>query len=357
MEYNLQEIAKKFKLELNCEPYGNGHINDTYIINNAPRYILQRINSDVFTKPEEVMENIEAVTDHLRKKIAAAGGDVCRETLTLIQTDDGRSFYKADENNYFRVYRFIENAVSYDRVENPVQFYNAAKAFGKFQNMLSDFPADRLHETIKKFHDTRSRLEAFRQSVKADVRGRAKYVVPEIEFVLSRESDCGVIVNATADGSVPIRVTHNDTKLNNVMLDSRTGEGVCVIDLDTVMPGSLLYDFGDAVRFGASSGDEDETDLSKIYMSEELFEQFSRGFLEETASVMTDMEKELLPFSAKLMTLECGMRFLTDYLSGDTYFKIHRKDHNLDRARTQFKLVKDMEDKADTMRKIVDKYC
>ncbi len=357
MEYNLQEIAKKFKLELNCEPYGNGHINDTYIINNAPRYILQRINSDVFTKPEEVMENIESVTDHLRKKIAAAGGDVCRETLTLIQTDDGRSFYKADENNYFRVYRFIENAVSYDRVENPVQFYNAAKAFGKFQNMLSDFPADRLHETIKKFHDTRSRLEAFRQSVKADVRGRAKYVVPEIEFVLSRESDCGVIVNATADGSVPIRVTHNDTKLNNVMLDSRTGEGVCVIDLDTVMPGSLLYDFGDAVRFGASSGDEDETDLSKIYMSEELFEQFSRGFLEETASVMTDMEKELLPFSAKLMTLECGMRFLTDYLSGDTYFKIHRKDHNLDRARTQFKLVKDMEDKADTMRKIVDKYC
>lgn len=357
MEYNLQEIAKKFKLELNCEPYGNGHINDTYIINNAPRYILQRINSDVFTKPEEVMENIEAVTDHLRKKIAAAGGDVCRETLTLIQTDDGRSFYKADENNYFRVYRFIENAVSYDRVENPVQFYNAAKAFGKFQNMLSDFPADRLHETIKKFHDTRSRFEAFRQSVKADVCGRAKYVVPEIEFVLSRESDCGVIVNATADGSVPIRVTHNDTKLNNVMLDSRTGEGVCVIDLDTVMPGSLLYDFGDAVRFGASSGDEDETDLSKIYMSEELFEQFSRGFLEETASVMTDMEKELLPFSAKLMTLECGMRFLTDYLSGDTYFKIHRKNHNLDRARTQFRLVKDMEDKADTMRKIVDKYC
>lgn len=357
MEYNLQEIAKKFKLELNCEPYGNGHINDTYIINNAPRYILQRINSDVFTKPEEVMENIEAVTDHLRKKIAAAGGDVCRETLTLIQTDDGRSFYKADENNYFRVYRFIENAVSYDRVENPVQFYNAAKAFGKFQNTLSDFPADRLHETIKKFHDTRSRFEAFRQSVKADVCGRAKYVVPEIEFVLSRESDCGVIVNATADGSVPIRVTHNDTKLNNVMLDSRTGEGVCVIDLDTVMPGSLLYDFGDAVRFGASSGDEDETDLSKIYMSEELFEQFSRGFLEETVSVMTDMEKELLPFSAKLMTLECGMRFLTDYLSGDTYFKIHRKDHNLDRARTQFKLVKDMEDKADTMRKIVDKYC
>lgn len=303
------------------------------------------------------MENIEAVTDHLRKKIAAAGGDVCRETLTLIQTDDGRSFYKADENNYFRVYRFIENAVSYDRVENPVQFYNAAKAFGKFQNMLSDFPADRLHETIKKFHDTRSRFEAFRQSVKADVCGRAKYVVPEIEFVLSRESDCGVIVNATADGSVPIRVTHNDTKLNNVMLDSRTGEGVCVIDLDTVMPGSLLYDFGDAVRFGASSGDEDETDLSKIYMSEELFEQFSRGFLEETASVMTDMEKELLPFSAKLMTLECGMRFLTDYLSGDTYFKIHRKNHNLDRARTQFRLVKDMEDKADTMRKIVDKYC
>lgn len=357
MEYNLREIAKKFRLEIDCEPYGNGHINDTYIINNAPRYILQRINSDVFTKPEEVMENIEAVTGHLRKKIAAAGGDVRRETLTLIQTDDGRSFYKADENNYFRVYRFIENAVSYDRVENPIQFYNAAKAFGKFQNMLSDFPADRLHETIKKFHDTRSRFEAFCQSVKADVCGRAKYVGPEIEFVLSRESDCGVIVNAIADGSVPVRVTHNDTKLNNVMLDSRTGEGVCVIDLDTVMPGSLLYDFGDAVRFGASSGDEDETDLSKIYMSEELFEQFSRGFLEETASVMTDAEKELLPFSAKLMTLECGMRFLTDYLNGDTYFKIHRENHNLDRARTQLKLVKDMEDKADTMRKIVDKYC
>lgn len=356
MEYNVADIARKFQLEIEGEPYGNGHINDTYLIDQTPRYIMQRINSKVFKNPPQVMKNIEAVTEHLRKKIAANGGNPERETLTLVRTIDGQTYYKADKDNYFRVYRFIENALSYDAVENPIQFYNAARAFGKFQNMLADFPAEKLHETIEKFHDTRDRFGKFKAAVDADVCGRAKDVKKEIDFVLAREKDTGIIVDAIADGSVPVRVTHNDTKLNNVMLDKDTGEAVCVIDLDTVMPGSLLYDYGDALRFGASSGSEDERDLAKIYVVDELFESFTKGFLEETASVLTEREKELLAFSAKLMTYECGMRFLTDYISGDTYFKIHREGHNLDRARTQFKLVADMEKKKDKLNAIVNKY-
>lgn len=353
---DLAEIIRMFDVNVEIEPYGNGHINDTYIAQSDPKHILQRINSEVFKNPEQVMDNILGVTEHLRKKIEIAGGDPDRETLNVVKTRDGNNCYKADDNNYFRMYKFIENAVSYDSVENPAQLFEAARAFGRFQNMLADYPADKLYETIPNFHNTKKRYADFEEAVLKDAFGRASEVTKEIEFVKARKSDCDPVVDAIADGSVPLRVTHNDTKLNNVMLDADSGEGVCVIDLDTVMPGSLLYDYGDALRFGASSGAEDEQDLDKIWFDLDLFEAFTKGFLSEVGSSLTEREKELLPFSAKLMTLECGMRFLGDYLNGDTYFKIHREKHNLDRARTQFKLVADMEEKMADMQKIVKKY-
>lgn len=356
MSYNLSEIISHFNTEVEIAPYGNGHINDTYIAESDPRVILQRINSTVFKKPEEVMSNILGVTEHLRKKILAAGGNPDRETLTVIKTKDGENCYKASDKDYFRMYKFIEDTVSYDNVENPSQLYEAARAFGRFQNMLSDYPAEKLYDTIPFFHNTVKRFEDFSRAVQEDKMSRAASVQTEIDFALARKADTRVIVDAIAQGSVPIRVTHNDTKLNNVMLDKNTGEGVCVIDLDTVMPGSLLYDYGDALRFGASSGTEDEQDLDKIWFDLELFETFTKGFLSEVGSTITEKEIELLPFSAKLMTYECGIRFLGDHLNGDTYFKIHREGHNLDRARTQFKLVADIEKKLPEMKAIVEKY-
>ena len=350
---NINEILSKFNINTTVMPYGNGHINDTYIAELGEKYILQKINTGIFTDPDGLMDNIYAVTEHLRKKIAAAGGNPDRETLTVIETKDGKRYYRDEDGSCYRMYKFIENAKSYDAVENPKQLYNAAKAFGKFQRMLSDFPAETLHETIPDFHDTGKRFAHLEEAIKNDACGRLKEVEREVEFALARRNEVGIIMEGIESGAVPMRVTHNDTKLNNVMLDINTGEGVCVIDLDTVMPGSLLFDYGDALRFGASSGAEDETDLSKIYFDLELFESFTRGYLEETKAVMSPRELELLPFSAKMLTYECGIRFLTDYLNGDTYFKIHREKHNLDRCRTQFKLVADIEKKNDEMVKII----
>ena len=356
MNYSLAEIVRNFAIEVSVEAYGNGHINDTYIADSEPRYILQRINHAIFKNPDEVMSNIVGVTDFLREKIIADGGDPNRETLSVIRTVDGKNYYKTEDGSYFRMYNYVENAVSYEAVESPEQFYHAARAFGKFQRLLADYPAEKLYDTIPLFHDTAKRFADFEKAVNDDAAGRAASVKNEIDFVLARKSDTTVVLDAIADGRVPLRVTHNDTKLNNVMLDADTGEGVCVIDLDTVMPGSLLYDYGDALRFGASTGAEDEIDLDKISFDLELFEAFTKGFIEEVGSTLTPTEIELLPFSAKLLTYECGMRFLGDYLNGDTYFKIHREHHNLDRARTQFKLVADIEKKLDQMKEIVKKY-
>ncbi len=355
MEKQFQEILANFNLTLDPSAYGNGHINDTYIVHSQPNYILQRINKRVFTNPPAVMENIQGVTEFLRRKIIAEGGDPDRETLNLIMTVDGKPYYRHTDGEYYRVYKFIEHAISYDIVENPMQLYHAARAFGKFQNMLADYPAEKLHETIVDFHNTKKRYDQFKEALAKDASGRAKNAGPEIDFVLAREGDAGVIVDALADGSIPLRVTHNATKLNNVLLDEVTGEGVCVIDLDTVMPGSLLYDFGDALRFAGSTGAEDEPDLSKISFSLENYEYFTRGFLEELPSI-TEAERALLPFSVKLMTLECGSRFLADYLNGDVYFKTAYPEHNLVRARTQFKLVADIETKMDTLKEITEKY-
>ncbi len=350
----LIEILKHFNISVEPSLYGNGHINDTYIVHSDPKYILQRINKNVFTNPPAMMENIMGVTSFLREKIQAAGGDPDRETLRYMFADDGNPYFIDDDGEYYRTYQYVDGVISCTTVEDPSQLYHAAKAFGRFQNMLADYPAETLHETIVQFHDTRKRFGDFVKAVQENKSGRADLCKEEIQFVLDREADCNVVVEAIEKGEIPLRVTHNDTKLNNVLLDEKTGEGVCVIDLDTVMPGSLLYDYGDALRFGGSSGAEDEKDLDKIWFVMENFEAFTKGFLEELVSI-TDKELELLAFSIKLMTLECGSRFLADFINGDTYFKTKYPEHNLVRARTQFKLVADMEKRMDEMNAIVHK--
>lgn len=341
-----QEILSHFALFKTPEAYGNGHINDTFYVKpTCSRYILQKVNSHVFPHPEEVMSNIVKVTAHLRKKIIAEGGNPHRETLTLIATLDGKSYYKTPDGEYYRLCEFIEGTHTDSVVGKPEHFYNAAKAFGHFQRLLADFSAEDLYEVIPHFHDTRKRFENLQKAIADDKFGRVKEVEAEISFVNIRKSEIGIIVDALADGSLPLRVTHNDTKYNNVMLDDVTGEAVCIIDLDTVMPGSLLYDYGDSLRFGTNPVDEDEVNLDLVYCDMTLFEAFTRGFIEATSDALTEKERLLMPLSAQLISLECGMRFLTDYLDGDHYFRINRPNQNLDRTRTQFKLVADMEQK------------
>lgn len=340
-------------------PYGSGHINDTFLLTyeiaemGQIKVILQRMNTDIFTEPVKLMENILGVTSHLRKKIIENGGDPERETLNVIHTVDEKPYYIDSLGNYWRSYKFITDATSYDSVERADDFYQSAVAFGCFQSLLADYPAKTLHETIQGFHDTRARFQTFQMAVEEDVMGRAASVKKEIEFVLEREAIASYFGELLDQGKIPLRVTHNDTKLNNIMIDNKTGKGICVIDLDTVMPGLAMNDFGDSIRFGASTAAEDEQDLTKVWCDMELFELYARGFIEGCQGKLTEKEIELLPMGAKTMTFECGMRFLTDYLQGDTYFKIHRENHNLDRCRTQFKLVADMEEKWNTMQEIV----
>ena len=296
------------------------------------------------------------VTSFLRERIIENGGDPERETLNVIPTKDGKPYFIDSEGEYWRCYKFIEDATSYDQVENPKDFYESAVAFGNFQRLLADYPAETLHETIPGFHDTKARFEVFKKAVADDVCGRAASVEKEIAFYLAREDVACVFGDMLAKGEVPLRVTHNDTKLNNIMIDNETHKGICVIDLDTVMPGLAMNDFGDSIRFGASTAAEDEKDLDKVWCDMTLFDLYVKGFIEGCGGRLTKKEIEMLPMGAKVMTFECGMRFLTDYLQGDTYFKIHRENHNLDRARTQMKLVEDMEAKWETMNAIIKKY-
>lgn len=364
-ESELKRIAEKFEIEGKVESvasYGNGHINDTYIVvceiepGKTRRYILQRMNHEVFKDPKGLMENVVGVTAFLQKKIKENGGDSEREALNVIPAREGGFYCEEEDGTFWRVYSFVEDADSFDVVKRPEDFYESAVAFGNFQKLLEDYPAESLHETIPNFHNTIDRLRKFKEAVKADAVGRVAEVKDEIQFVMDREKDCYVLCDMLASGEIPLRVTHNDTKLNNIMLDKETGKGICVIDLDTVMPGSALYDYGDSIRFGANTGEEDEKDLSKISCDLNLFELYTKGFIEGCGGSLTEKEIRLLPMGAKLMTLECGMRFLTDYLEGDHYFKIHRPEHNLDRCRTQFAMVKDMEDKWEKMQEIVEKY-
>lgn len=365
MKNNLNDIIKSFTFNgefIKADPFKRGHINDTYIASfkedsgKIRRYTLQKINNNVFKDPEKLMENVMGITRHIREKIISAKGNPERETINMIPTIHNKYLYKNSDGEFWRAYSYIEDAQTYQVVENPNHFYSAGKAFGKFQKLLSDFPVNNLHETIPDFHNTPKRLNSFMNAVESDIMNRVREVKDEIKFVINRGSEMSLIVNLLETGELPLRVTHNDTKFNNVLIDNKTGEGICVIDLDTVMPGSSLYDFGDSIRSGANTADEDEPDLSKVWMDIGLFEHFTKGFLELTGEFMTPIELKHMPFSAKLISLELGMRFLSDYLDGDRYFKIDREHHNLDRARVQFKMAADMEAKYDQMCNIVEKY-
>lgn len=341
--------------------HGKGHINDTFCVvcktpeGGTARFILQRLSQAAFPHPEEVMENFVGITSYLRREILAEGGDPLRETLSLVKTGDGADFVTDAEGRAWRLMPFIENAECYQSA-TPELFAASGRAFGRFQYMLRDYPARTLHETIPHFHDTESRFEQFLAALEADKMNRAEGVSPEIQFILRRKADCGVALRALREGKLPLRVTHNDTKLNNILIDRDTHEGICIIDLDTTMPGLAINDFGDSIRFGANHCLEDEQDLTKVNFDISLYEVFTRGFLEGARDSLTSAELEYLPWGARLMTLECGIRFLTDYLDGDHYFHVSHPRQNLDRARTQLKLVKDMEEQFDAMGAVVAKY-
>ena len=354
---DVRSVAREFQIGgefVQAAPYGSGHINDTYcvIYNQAgtrPRYILQRINHKVFQNPSAVMANVQRVTFHLAGKLAGEP-DFSRRALSLIPARDGRPFVLDAHGNYWRTYLFIEKAQCYDTVQSTQQAFEAAKAFGRFQKLLADLPAPRLRDTIPDFHHTPKRFAALESATQEDIVNRAHAAKAEIEFALKHKAMTSVLL----DANLPERVTHNDTKLNNVMLDETTGEGICVIDLDTVMPGFALYDFGDMVRATTSPAKEDERDLSKVNMQFPMFEALARGYLESASSFLTNAEKSLLAFSGKLITFEIGIRFLRDYLVGDSYFKVHREGHNLDRCRAQFKLVESIAHQEDKMATLIE---
>ncbi|MCL1892947.1 MAG: aminoglycoside phosphotransferase family protein [Holophagaceae bacterium] len=358
----LEDVIKQFDIlgdYVSAEPYGNGHINDTFVVvfdqgGTIVKYIVQRINDNIFTEPVRVMENIIHVTQHIRKKAEAKGiEDISRRVLTLVKTLMGEDFARDPDGHVWRCYIFIEDSKSWDIIETPSQAFEAAKAFGAFQSDLMDYDGQRLFETIPLFHHTLNRFATLQKAIQDDVKNRAIKVKSEIDFALSHEPLAGCLLSLQEKGVIPERITHNDTKLNNVLLDDKTGEGICVLDLDTVMPGLSLYDFGDMVRTATNPVAEDELDLSKVVVQTRMFEAIAKGYLEGTAGALLPVEREHLVTSGKLLTYECGIRFLTDYLQGDVYFKIKREAHNLDRCRTQFALVRSLEEHEEGLVKFV----
>lgn len=339
---------------VSVQPHGSGHINHTFLVETKGdrRYILQKINTDIFHDTAGLMENIVNVTSYLKEKISQAGGNPERETITVIPTAEGAYFFTDTEGNDWRVYLFIEDIISIDQAENEEEFYESGLAFGRFQAQLADYPAETLHETIPDFHNTPKRCLDFERAVEEDICHRAASAAREIAFIRERKAEMSTLTDLLASGELPLRITHNDTKLNNVLLDAQTRRAVCVADLDTIMPGLSAYDFGDAIRFGANTAAEDEPDTKKVSLSLELYAAYARGFLQGCGGRLTPKETEMLPVGAKIITLEQGMRFLTDYLRGDTYYHTVRENQNLDRCRTQLALAADMERKWD---KMVDK--
>ncbi len=353
-------ILSHFKISekpVSVEPITFGNINRTFKVmvenSDVPAYVLQNVNVNVFKKPHELMGNINGVCEHLKKKIIANGGDPDVEAMTFMKSEDGTSLYIDENGKYWRLCRYI-NGISYQSISRPILFHNAAIAFGNFSRQLADYPADTLNETIPNFHNTVSRYNDFKAAVLGcKNESRLAETKDECLFLESREHLSHIAVDAIKAGNMPLRVTHNDTKLNNVIISATTDEGLCVIDLDTVMPGSVLYDFGDAIRFGACTTAEDDPDTSKIALDLNLFEQFTKGYIKGTGGALTECEYSLLPEGAILMTYELCLRFLGDYLNGDVYFKLNYENHNLIRARAQIALLKDMEKKIDDMRRIV----
>lgn len=362
--YDLAKITSNFEISgafINGAPYGSGHINDTFQISvktnkGDVRYILQRINHNIFKNPVTLMENIERVTKHIAAKVKARGGDLIKEAMQIVPAKDKKVYYQDANSNFWRCYVFIEGASTHDILETNEQAYQAAKAFGQFARDLEDIGGVRLHETIPNFHHTVKRFEALEDAIKKDKVGRKSACEADLKWVMTKKSFCGLIVDGIGKGLIPERITHNDTKINNVMLDDKTGQCKAVIDLDTVMPGSALYDFGDLVRTSVSTAVEDEKDISKINVRLDRFEALVKGFLEGAGKCLTKTEIEYLPVCGRIITFECGIRFLTDFLDGDNYFKVHRENHNIERARSQFQLVKKMEDLEKEMIAIVKKY-
>ncbi|MCH5315997.1 MAG: aminoglycoside phosphotransferase family protein [Eubacterium sp.] len=359
---NINHILDSFCLKgelVECVPFGSGHINNTYIatfINNdvSCKYVIQHVNTSVFKEIDVLMNNVFAVTSFLREKIKAENGDPDRETLNYIKTKDGSFYCKTDDGECYRAYRFVDNSKCYDSVESADLFEKSGIAFGKFQRYLSNFPAHTLKEIIPNFHNTIWRYEnEFLPAIENNLSGRADSCAEEIEFVKARREDCKRLVDLLSDGKLPLRVTHNDTKLNNVLFDNDTDEAICVIDLDTVMPGLALYDFGDSIRYGANTCSEDCDEFEKVRINLDYFKAYARGFLSQAGDSLNQCEIDNLAFSAKLMTLECGMRFLTDYINCDTYFKTSYPTHNLVRAKNQFALVADMEKHMTEMEEII----
>ncbi len=347
----LMPVINSFEIEgdvLSIRAFGNGHINKTLIVQtDVRRYVLQQMNSNVFKNISGLMENIFSVTEYLYS--------LGVETQRFIKTKDNKNFLEKD--GFFRMYEYVENTIVYQTVTNPEIFKSSGSAFGAFQNHLAGFDASVLVETIPDFHNTPKRYRDFEKAVEKDICGRAKTAEAEIDFFVSHKDTFSKVVDGLSDKSVPLRVTHNDTKLNNILMDKDTHKARVIIDLDTVMPGSLLYDFGDAIRFGASTAAEDEENLDNVHFDLSLYEAYASGFCPEVKDSITERETELLPYSAYLITAECGMRFLTDYLSGDTYFSASYPEHNLVRARTQIKLASEMEASLDKMLEISNKYC
>ena len=362
-EQHLQEISQKFQIYgqiLHAETCKIGHINETYTATYDQggvlvRYIHQKINQTVFKDPVAVMDNLMRVTRHIAAKLTAQGArEITRRALTVVPTRDGEPFYRDGCGECWRTFVFVEKVQSYELVQSPIQAYQAGKAFGDFQNLLSDMGGKRLHETIPDFHNTRKRFTALEQAIEKDHCNRARFARQEIDFAQQQKPWIGRLLDAHARGDIPERVTHNDTKFNNVMLDWETGHAMCVVDLDTVMPGLVLYDFGDMVRTTTSPTLEDEKDLAKVQAQMPMFEALARGYMEAAAEFLTGPERAYLAFAGKLITFTIGIRFLTDYLMGDTYFRVHRPDHNLDRVRTQFKLVESIAQQEEAMQKFVD---
>lgn len=363
--FNIEIITDIFNINgtfTGYETVSNGHINSTFKLifeenGKVKKYVLQKINTSIFTDPDKLMNNIVGVTNHIRSKAKARGEDASRRTLSFLQCKDGKYYYTDANGSCWRVYNLVDDVYTCNIIDSEEVFRNAGIAFGDFQKELADYDSSTLCETISNFHNTVSRFNDFKKAVDDDLSGRLKNVKAEVEFALARKKDAHVLVDLTEQGKLPLRVTHNDTKLNNILFDNTSNKGICIIDLDTVMPGLSLYDFGDSIRFGANTAAEDEKDVSKVSLSLSLYEAYVDGYLQSAKDALTETEKEYLPFSAKLMTYECGIRFLMDYLNGDTYFKTDYDDHNLVRCRTQFALVADMEKKMDQMIEITQKYC
>ncbi len=359
MAYDLMFIARQFHLSgepVEIKPLTTGHINDTFILaTQATRYILQRINQVVFKEPVRAMDNILRVTEHIRNKTLQVDPELAARQLTVMAAKDGLGYYEDAAGNVWRVYNFVEDAATYDTLTCTEPAFEAARMFGWFQRMLLDLPGPPLHETIRGFHDTPRRLKFFHEVLKADAFGRAKNAKAEVDFLLSYAGIRDILADLVKEGEIPVRIAHNDAKINNVMLDRKTCRGVCVIDLDTVMPGLSIFDFGDLVRTAACRAAEDERDLSKVVLSFSMFCALVRGFVKEVGGFFTPAERQYLTFGAKLITFEQFMRFLTDYLNGDVYYKVHREGHNLDRCRTQMVLVESIMDQEKAMNALVAK--